>query len=565
MRLATSLLSLGLLVPVTLAYTAPRTASPTQPAALQKKGVHEDKRFGFQFKPPKDWSGIALKTDEAWLAAKYRSDKSYFFTDPDTKFTHEHTPELLMIAFIKENMKKKKQEVTESEEDGEKQVVVEINNPYKNYQDFLDRTYSGGGFYIDKTEKTKVDDLDVTIYHIKVEKLTIPKRIETWVYHTEDIDFALQIEVLESENRKLQKLKDRSYKSFEQIERTEGRLPTSGATEDGIRITFRDMNTGTDKERKTKRVESQKQLQARAINQLPEDWDHIKVGDTLILTHTDRKYTDRVGDHVKIFMKWLDKEFDYIGPKQYVRAPIIRICESAEEEGSFTRGVRTGSEGVFSGGQEIVTHKDQAGFIGGEIGYVNRRLLDHWLDEKDSDLNLAMPMWLRNGLYEYVDGARADGRKLDFRADDWSRDNARLAISKGEATSPRELIAMTREEFVGGGQGYWGRTAESVMFVRFLMSPEARRCKQAKTLIKDYILALDQVVEAQKAADEASSDDDPDRPKTEEEEEEMAKARAERWRARERQLMEDVFTITFGDWDEGDWEKLEKAYFDFAG
>lgn len=567
MRITTALVALALVVGHSSATSVASADPSAGPVSPQGSSRHTDRRFGYRFLPPKSWSNIAMKTDEAWLTAKYVSDKSYFYTDPDTKWTTEHTPELLLIAFIKENMKEGKKEITETDEDGVTTKTIEINNPYKDYEDFLDRTYSGGGFYVDSTEEEKVGDVEVTVYTVKVEKLSRngPKRIVTWIYHTDDIDYAMQIEVLEGEYRKLKRTLDRSFKSFELIDRTEGNLPTSGETDDGVWITIKEMTEGEPKERRTKRMESQKQLHQRAIDQLPEDWDHMREKNLLVLTHTDPKYAKRVAKHAVVFLNWLDKTFSYIGVDEYVRAPIIRICDDQDEEGAFSRGVRSGGGGWYTNGDEIVTHKDESGFIGYEIGYVNRRLFSHWITERDRELAWALPEWLQNGIYEYVEGARAKGNSLEFRADDWSRDEARLAIAQGNAASPRELIRLTREEYYDSNAavGFWDRRHQSVMLVRYLMSPEANRCPQARGLVERYILALGEVItDAKKQENEDLKGEKP--PENEEEEAQRAKERAEQWRKREKETMEDIYQRVFGDWSEQDWKSFEKAYFSFV-
>ena len=100
--------------PSTEAAAAPPAASPLAPGAITAafpapvaQSLHKDERYGFQFKPPRAWRSIARKTEEAWLVAKYQSDKSYFYTDPAVGYTYEHTPEVLCIAFVHENQEKK--------------------------------------------------------------------------------------------------------------------------------------------------------------------------------------------------------------------------------------------------------------------------------------------------------------------------------------------------------------------------------------------------------------------------------------------------------------------------
>jgi hypothetical protein len=554
--------ALACLTGITSAH--PLTPVP-EPALLVQNGNFESKRFGFKFKAPRGWNNVALKTDEAWLGAKFMSDKTYFHTHKENGWTWEHTPEMMVVAFIDENIKKREEETTEEDENGVTTKTRIIYNPYKNYEDFLDRTFKGGGWFIDKKTEGKVGAFEVTKYSIKVEKLatTGPKRIITWIFHTEGIDYAMQTEVLEDEAKKLGKLVERSYKTFKLIPR-EGELPTSGKTYDFITIT--EMTKGTPKERKTKRMKSQDLLHRRAVEALPDDWDHTKSGDVLLLHHDQEKWAKRLGDHSVVFMKWVEKTFPYIGRGEYVRAPIIRVCANEEEENSFSRGAQSGNQWWFGSSDEILTHKDDAGFIGYEVEWVNRRLFGHWLIERDRDLASAMPQWLSGGLYDYVGGARAKGRSLNFRVDDWDRDKARLSISQGTAASPRDLIKATREEFQnfssGNFDGYWNRTAQASMLVRYLMSKEAKKCKQAKGLMESYLVNLKAAIE------EADKKDDDsfkatEAPKTEEEEAEQAKKRAERWRTKEKELMDDVFFRTFRDWTDKDWKSFEKAYFDY--
>lgn len=540
--------------------------------ALGAGGYHVDKRFGYKFKAPKEWSQIAVKTDEAWLTTKYLSDKKYFYTDELTKYTTDHTPELLCIAFIHENMNKKSREVDEKTEDGVSTTTITFNNPYKNYEDFLDRTYSGGGFFIDEKKKSKVGDVEVTQYVIKVEKLSRngPKRIVTWIYHAPDIDFAVQIEVLEDAYPKLKKILKRTFGSFKLVERTEGKLPTSGKTNDGMTITIRDMEKGTPKERRTKRVESEEQLHRRAVERLPEEWEDMKTKGLLVLSHTDKKYAKRVGEHCAAMLKWFDKTFPYIGKTEYVRAPIIRVCKDQEENGAFSRGVNSGGGWWMGTGGEIVTNKGQSGFTGFEIDNVNRRLFGYWFQERDRDLSSALPEWLGNGLFQYVEGGRAKGSKIDFRVDRYSQTEARLAVGKGTATSPRDLIRMTRDEFstsAGGsqnGETYWSRRTESAMLVRFLISKDSKRCKQAKGLLEEYLSTLNAIINEQDEDDNKTfKDEEEAEPETEEEEEERAKARANRWRQQEKQLMESVFDRVFADWSDSDWKSFESAYFKY--
>lgn len=569
MRTVLGALALTLaLPPAVVTATAPAPTSPTLATGGLQNSTHKDERFGYQFKPPKRWKSIALKSDEMWLTAKYVSDKSYFYTD-ETGWTYEHTPEVMVIAFQHENQKRKK-EVNEEQEDGVKVTTIVINNPYKDYEDFLDRTYAGGGWYVDKKEESKNGDLKVTQYEVKVEKLarTGPKRIVTWMFHTEDIDYAMQFEFLESEYRGAKKTLERALKSFEEIERNGELLPKGGKTVGDITFTRKELTTGDPKERRTVRMKSQRDLHDRAIASLPEDWDHKYYGDVLILEHEEKKWAKRLGEHLELLLEHIEDTFGYFGEGEYARAPVVRVCDDEEEAAAFNRGVVSGTSGGGMSwtypGSEIVTYKDDAGFIGYQVEHVNRQLLSQWMQERDEDLSSALPEWVSLGLYEYFGGARRDGRKLDFRKDQGDWDAARLAIAQDRNAPLRELMRFTREEFMSNSGGtdyetYMNRRADATMFVRWLLSKESRKCKQAKTLLEDYISNLGEVLVEVKEKENDSWASEKEA-KTEEEEEELARARAERWQAREKELMVETYERTFGDWSEKDWASLQKAY-----
>jgi len=538
------------------------------PAAPQGSGTYKNRRFGYQFRAPKGWRNIALQTNEVWLTSKFLSKKSYFFTT-DTGWTYEHQPEMMCIAFVHENMKRKKT-VEEEEEDGVKTITTILSNPYKNYEDFLDRTYAGGGWYFSKEEEGTHKGIPVTKYEVKVEKgaRTGPKRIITWIFHAPDIDFALQTEVLESEYKGLRAVLQRSLKSFELIERSGELLPEAGTEAGSIRFTSRSLTEGTPKERRTVRLKSERQLHDRAIASLPKDWDHGYHGEVLVLDHNQRKWAKRLGEHADLLLDWVAKNFAYFGEGEYARAPVIRVCENEEEEQALSRGVRSGSRGGFyflSAGSEIITRKPDTGWIGYEVGWVNRMLVMRWMTERDRDLYYALPEWVSSGIFGYMDGARRKGRNMDFRVDQWDKDDARLAVSQGRATPPREIMRYTREEFASGAGGvnaesYFSRRSEASQLVRWLLSKESARCKQAKGLLERYIKVLDEVVEDIKTKENQSFGENK-AAETEEEEDERGKAAAQRWRSREKEMMNRTFERVFGGWTDKDWDKFEKAYF----
>jgi len=538
------------------------------PVAAQ--GWHEDARYGFKLQPPRGWKAIPLKAEENWLVAKYLCPDKDHWTDSNkgSGWTWEHQSELMVIAFVAAAIEKGKEGEKVEPPEGVDEMRV-LTNPYEDYEDYLDRTYAGGGFYVSAREKDTASDLPVTKLEIRVEKLatTGPKRIVTWIYHAEGVDFAVQAEVLEEAYDKRKSTLLSALRSFRTIPRTHGPLPTGSATEEGFFISFSSMKKGTPVERREKRQASELALHARAKRSLPQGWQAREHERFLLLFNTDPSSADKIAASAAALLAWADESLGFIGPEEYVRRPVLRICATSEEKESLQRGVRSSDSWGFDLGLEIVTCKDERGSTGWELDWVNQRLLDLWLRDRDEEIWLGMPGWVRHGLNSYVEGARLSGRKLKFREDLWLTEDFRLGMKQGKHAPLRDLVQMTGGQFLDADNdfsGIWNRMGQADALVRFLLSPEAARKTQTKTLLFDYLRSLRDVVLELRGSDEVQ--EKPKEPTTEAEEEELYRKRAKAWQAseREQEVVKRTFQRTFGAWDAKEWQALEKAFADFV-
>ena len=555
---------------------------------------HKDERFGFKIRSPKGWTQVPLQADEDWLVAKFLCDKTYIYNDKEVGWSWEHKPELMVIAFVEDVIRKGNEKADErerkteekpedkgeeegDEEEGEDEPEeveerVQQGRPYQNYEDFLDRTLRGGGFYISEREESEAAGVPVTKYEVKIEKLTFtgPKRIITWVFHAPGIDFAVQCEVLEDAFPKLKNKIRSTMRSFDLIERTEGELPTDGRTYAAGWISMRSMSSGTPEERRERRQKSEQMLHERARESLLDGWKERKADSALVLHNCDAKYAQRVADHCDAVYEWLEQNLGFIGEDEYIRKPILRVCESEAEMRSLARGAQSSGSWWYSVANEIVTCKSDTGWAGWEMDRVNTQLFRLWLRDKDPDLWIALPTWIEHGLDEFLSGARLTGRKLKFK--DYVRDlvEYKVARSQGKTMPVRDLIQLTQEEFWAKGgdwENLWNRMAQSDTFVRFLLSPEGSRNRLTRTLLADYVSNLGEVIEELEQEDFKENDELAKEPQTEEEEEELYKKRHERWGTseRERQIIQRTFSRTFGAWGEREWNLLEKAFQAYTG
>lgn len=340
------------------------------------------------------------------------------------------------------------------------------------------------------------------------------------------------------------------------IPRTAGGLPTAATGE--AKIILDDYEKMTPEQRKTRRITLERSLHDKAKTAVAPGWETFQVGRFLVLNHTDEKYARRVAEHCNAIFEWLDTTFAFVGPDEYVRQPILRICKNREEEQAF----HSGGMYWFSDNQiEIVVSQDDEGFVTGwAVERVNRQLVQMWFAERDRDMSMAMPYWLEQGLDQVIGTARAKGKKVEFRIDDWERDGIRERIREGKLTPVRNLVKMGREQYTDSAEGFFGRAKEAGGFMRFLVTGPAAKNPKTRDVLRDYMKNLKATVVEIETAEKAKGKTTEKAPTTEKEEEEQYKARSQNWQKREKELLDTTFEKTFHGWSDKDWEVFEATY-----
>jgi hypothetical protein len=391
----------------------------------------------------------------------------------------------------------------------------------------------------------------VTCYEIKVDKLSYegPKRMMTWVYHVPEVDIAVQFEVLESGADKLKSEMTRCLRSFKQIARSGEALYESSTGA----YRFWDQDKMTLEERTQMRRVMEQRSHEKATKTAPDGWVVKKMGRFLVINHTDEKYAKRVVEQAEAVWDWLDATFPFIGEKEYVRSPILRICKDWTERNAYMRG-----GDMFSlNDLEIVAAQDNMGKTGWEMEWVNQRVMNVWFNDHDWDLHAAMPSWLSQGLNEFVGQIHVKAGKVDFGTDYWNRDNVRERKREGKLTAVRDLMMKTDREF---NENYFDMRFEGSSLVDFFVTGKAAREKRTKDLLADYMRNVQKIAGEIKKEDESKKGEASKAPKTEEEEDAMFRERHKGYKEKEKRLLEEAFQRTFLGWDAGDWKRLEEAY-----
>ena len=516
--------------------------------------AHKDDRLGFSIQTPREWSAVALNVDERWVVGKYLAEKSSFYTDKATGWTAEHKAEMQMIAFVTDAMKEKVR-VTEKEGKGGKATIVEILNPYKDYKDFLTKRYTGGGWFVDKESQEKVGDVAVTVYDIRVEKSSSdgPKRITTWIYHHADMDLAVQFECLEGTYAKLQNELQRCFRSYKPIKRS-GEAIAEASTGVGMIIKFSDLEKMTPEDRKRERQIQEKNAHDRATKTAPKEWTVKRMGRFLTISHADERFTKNVVERCEALWKWMDATFAFVGEKEYVRVPIVRVCKNFDECRSFYQGMTEDWTNI-----ELVTYDDQAGKLGPAMRMVCEQMVQHWFFDRDPELSFGMPTWITSGLTYLLGNSAVKQEKLELKDVTWIHDYLRQAVREEKVVTARMLLTTGDEKF-------WDEDTnmvQSCALLAYVLSGDGSKDRRTKDLFANYLknlqavlseLAAERVKEAKDGAKEKKEIE------TEEEEDAAVKERGQKYKAEQKKILDMTFERTFKDWTSDDWKAFEAAF-----
>lgn len=526
--------------------------------------IHKDDEYGYSILVPQGWREIPIAVDEKYIVLKYQCDREY--SDKIEGYTQR--PDLKVIVFDPKGTKKA--DVTEAE--GVRRITIE--NPYKNFKEWV-KSDAQGGRYISEEKETTVNGLTTTWYEVKYEKLTVPRHGIAFVYHTEDVDFCATIEVLEQHWEKLKPLLLTTMKSFKVIPRkAAGKVGQAATTGEGGAAPTPPVDTAklTPEERAKARQQRFERDLKTATDRLPDGWTVKRSKNYVALTHVDDKYTSKILELAESVRAWAETNLGYFGDG-VAGSDMFRICKDQAEERSFT-DLSSRSGGWSS---EIVISKDDGL---SEIQWIAYKVFSRWVADKNPRMRYGMPPWLDRGLDAFMGAAYPRGGKLEFRPDGDLIVALKLAAKFKQLIPVREMVQLTSTELMkkfedmqGTGKGNaeaqemlkhkmspWQQTAG---FIRFLMQGPGRTNPRTKDLLKNYVLALDEVLRGddEKPLEAGAM---PAAAKTEEEEEEQFKNRQNYWQDRQKDLLKAVYDKVFGQWTEADWAALERSYAAFA-
>jgi hypothetical protein len=513
------------------------------PAPAQE--LLSDAKLGIKLKAPDGYTRVPLKPDEEWIAARWISPRSYYQNDK-SGFSIDHKPELTVISFPSDKVKQRVEEQKSGTGEQSRTITI-IKNPFKDYRDYLKRTYNEGGFFIAKEDKATVDGVQVETLEIKVEKMAMggPRKIVTWIFKCDDADFAVQFEVVENAWAKLKGDVLTAMRSFRRIDK-EGK--SASDRPDNVEDRFADMDDLSPAQRAARRREIEAKSQEKVTKSLTEGWTAKKYGRVFVVSDVDEKFTARVAEAANAVLDYMDANFGYVGPGEYVRAPTVRICKDYDEYHVYWKG-----SSFWSFDRELVTYRSTSGGLQRTTDNVCSGCCEHWFSEHDRDVYQTMPQWLRVGLNSCFEMSRVKSGKLDFFNDSWERVGLSEQVRSGKLAKVQDLVKMDPEVF-------WSernRTDECAAIARFLLTGP----KKAKDALHAYLGAVSTI--ARRDEEEAKKKKpvvEGKKPKTLEEEDARFKEQNTKMRDGEKKHLEEVYEAAFGTWTDADWKSFQSSY-----
>ena len=326
---------------------------------------HKDETFGYRIVAPRGWEQLPVKNSEKWIVARFRSAKPYAANDGlGNVYSFKADMRVIVLSHQKPEDDEGKAvgvEDLEDVEDIEDLFPFGFTVPFKDYKDYVKRTYSGGGWFISyQKERKKRKKYRWTHYEIKVDKLARQgkKRLIAGVFHGADADYVVQYEVTEDSYQELRSTVYGSLKTFDFIPRKE---PDSTVAE---RPEKKPGGKLTAAERAEKRDRRVKLAYERALEKLPKDWDRFEYKKYFyVLSHVDRKFAVRACRHGEAIWKWMDQHFSWLG-EGHVRPIVVRICANEEELMAYHTTSSSDMWFFFSSDSEVVLSQGGWRFLG---------------------------------------------------------------------------------------------------------------------------------------------------------------------------------------------------------
>jgi len=499
---------------------------------------HTDTTWGFKVKTPKGWSQAAVADDTPWICAKHLGKRELEGRLVDKDWMTLEAPEMWVLGFP--------------------HTDAGVKNPYADYRAYL----AGNGDFIDFTgdkyrivgeKQTTVGGVKVDTFDIRLgAKKKTGRHVVAWVFHFEDIDFAVQFKVLEWHYADYKSTFKACLKSFKRVQR----IKALGGSRSGSAETVRtraELWALPPGEQATAFEEGVEASFARTIEGLPADWSHKRAKRCLVLTNADKKFVGVAVKHADAVLAHLDKMFAVKGAqkKEFTPPYLLRIFATDEQYRAY--GKENESTGAIV--RDIAIYSGKGYVKDNAFEILNEALWSIWLEERHPQLEGWLPEWFEEGFGKYMRMLRSKGKKVGFGNEDWDRDSIRLQIKKGRHEDVRAILCrgITDEGVSNAEMESYERSLQIRSFVMWLMRGGNKG--RTKNVVRDFVLNIERNLLAAEAEWEQKN---PAGPKSQPGE--RREIRNGAISSQRKALVKNAWTETFGAWKAADWKKINKSW-----
>ncbi len=537
------------------------------PASAQK--IYKNERIGFLFRVPKDFHEVPINLDEKWVVAKFLYKRPL----EGKKEWIQLTPQIQVIVFPKFDPKEFARRRVKVKR-GRKTVIELLENPYRNYKEYLRENYKKGGWHVDAEERVRVGGLPATYKKILVNQRIRGSEataivIEAWEIEYPDAVYVVQCEVLADYAHKFARPMRAAIKSFKPIPRTEALknpVSTGGRIEIEESATIEEWLEKTKaepdpKKRRQMREALLERVKAKAKETLPPGWTTMEKGHFLILYNkkVDKRFANMVAKQANLLWDWLNENLGFIG-EDYPVGGVIRICNSAAEAGAY---IDTSGKSAYSARtREIVIYRDRDYGFAENSWRLNRAIAHRFIADKNDKLWWSLPPWLDDGFTYYIGNLRMKGNKLISKPDEWDMEVIRDRIRKGNFKPAQKIVTAKYGESYNSTED----RVQALAICHFLMT-KGRRKKKYQSIIPDYLRILDRKIRALEREWRKRLEEEVKRRKKQKKKDgeggtgdDALDAWLANWKKKRNAIYEDCLKAVFGSWTERDWRLFEKDW-----
>ncbi|GEM_PF-3157135 len=529
-------------------------------AGAQK--IYKNPKYGFEFKIPRDFHEVPINLDEKWVVAKFLYKRPL----EGKRVFRQMTPEVRVIIFPKFSAKEfAKHRITKVKK-GSETVITALQNPYRNYKEYLRENYKKGGWFVKEEKDVKIGGLPASQKTIEVSRKMMGETkasdyLYSWEIRYPDATYVFQFEILADYAKKFRSSIRSSVRTFKPIPRTED-LKTPTSTGSKITITKFDPKakkateaSATPEGRRKARKEKLARIITKAKKSLPPGWAYYEKKPFMYLYNqkVGLRFVKRVAKQSNMLWKWLHQNLDFIG-EDFAVGGVIRICNSSAEANAY---IDTSGKNAYSARtREVVIYKDRDWGFDEMSWYLNAGITQRFLADKNERLWYSLPPWLDDGFTYYIKNFKPKNGRLVSKPSDYEMEIIRDYLRSNKFRPAKELIQAKY------GKGYDTNKledrVEALAISNFLMTKGQKKKKFAK-IISSYLRILDKEIrDLEREFNKKIFASTPKKKGGKDDGDKENWLRS--WKEKRNKIFKTCLEKTFKGWTDRDWKMLDKAW-----